>query len=448
MRAFDHRTAGTGEDDWRGSPRLAALDLLPEPGPTCRLLVLAAHPDDETLGAGGLVSRAHRAGAAVAVVIATDGEASHPHSPTVSPQQLAAVRRAEVAAAVEALAPGAPVHFLGLPDGGLTAHSAALTAQLEYFTRGCTHVVSPWAGDRHPDHAACADAAATVAGQYGIVHWQYPIWLWHWAGPGDPAVPWQQLRRLPLPDDDHAAKERALACHASQHSPLSDAPGDEAILPPGVLEHFTRRDEVFVVADRHDATSPRFFEALYEGSPDPWHLRDRFYEQRKRDLLLAALPRARFRRAFEPGCAIGLLTERLARRCEAVVAWDVAARALEQTRLRVHHARDRVRVEDGRIPGAWPDGEFDLIVLAEVGYYCPDLDRLVERVQATLTADGVVAACHWRHPAPDHPHSAEAVHEALGRDLRPVAAHVETDFLLHVWTRDGRSVAAAEGIVS
>jgi hypothetical protein len=65
-----------------------------------------------------------------------------------------------------------------------------------------------------------------------------------------------------------------------------------------------------------------------------------------------------------------------------------------------------------------------------------------------LTDDGAVVACHWRHAAPDHPHQAEVVHEALGRELQPVVTHVERDFLLHVWTRTGRSVAATEGIVS
>jgi LmbE family N-acetylglucosaminyl deacetylase/SAM-dependent methyltransferase len=448
MTTFDHRAGGTPESAWADRGEIDVLDVLPSPDRLYRLLVIAAHPDDETLGAGGLIAVAHARGATITVVIATDGEGSHPRSATHTREQLAAVRRGEVQAAIAELSPDATVHFLGLPDGKLAAHSAALTAQLEYFARACTHVVSPWSGDRHPDHEACAQAAANVAAQYDLTHWQYPIWLWHWADPAGDEVPWAQMRRLQLSDGELLAKSRALRCHVSQHTPLSDAPGDEVILSASMLEHFVRSDEVFIVAELNDASSPRYFEALYSHSDDPWDLQGRFYEQRKRALQLAALPRARFRRAFEPGCATGLLTEQLAPRCDEVVAWDVAARALEQTRHRVHAAPTMVRVERGHIPDDWPDGEFDLIVLAEVGYYCVDLDQLVKRIHATLTDDGVVVACHWRHAAPDHPHQAEVVHDAIGRDLRAIVTHVEQDFLMHVWTRTGLSVAATEGIVS
>jgi LmbE family N-acetylglucosaminyl deacetylase/SAM-dependent methyltransferase len=448
VSTFDHRASGTPEDRWVSSPALPDLEVLTPPDRTYRLLVIAAHPDDESLGAGGLIAAASARDATITVVIATDGEASHPQSSTHTREQLAAVRRDEVQAAVAEVAPGAAVHFLGLPDGRLATHTAALTAQLEYFARTCTHVVSPWSGDRHPDHEACAQAAANVAAQYDLTHWQYPIWLWHWADPDGDDVPWAQMRRLPLSDGERVAKSRALRCHVSQHSALSDADGDEAILSAPMLAHFARSDEVYVVAELHDASSPRYFEALYSDSDDPWDLQGRYYEQRKRALQLATLPRARFRRAFEPGCATGLLTEQLAQRCDEVVAWDVAARALEQTRHRVRDAPSLVQVERGHIPDDWPDGEFDLIVLSEVGYYCVDLGQLVKRIQATLTDDGVLVACHWRHAAPDHPHQAQAVHDTLGRDLCPIVTHVEGDFLLHVWTRSGRSVAVTDGIVS
>ena len=100
------------------------------------------------------------------------------------------------------------------------------------------------------------------------------------------------------------------------------------------------------------------------------------------------------------------------------------------------------------IPERWPAGPFDLIVLSEVGYYCADLAQLVHRVDESLTADGVLVACHWRHPAPLHPHGAEAVHAALGASRALVVDHAEEDFLLQSWTSSGESVARAEGIVT
>jgi len=151
---------------------------------------------------------------------------------------------------------------------------------------------------------------------------------------------------------------------------------------------------------------------------------------------------------FEPGCATGLLTAELARRCDHVVAWDGAQVAIDQTMARVESAgAGAVTVERARIPMAWPSGSFDLIVLSEVGYYCADQRQLRARVDAGLTDDGVLVACHWRHPAPDHAVTAGEVHASIGQGLHRIVSHHERDFLLDVWTRDGVSVAEADGIV-
>jgi SAM-dependent methyltransferase len=195
------------------------------------------------------------------------------------------------------------------------------------------------------------------------------------------------------------------------------------------------------------AAAADYFDELYAAASDPWGLADRFYEERKRSLLLAALPRASFRRAFEPGCATGLLTAELAGRCAQVVAWDGSSAALGQARDRLGQ-RGNVTFERRRIPDDWPDGAFELIVLSEVGYYCTDLGLLTERVERSLAPGGVLVACHWRHAAPQHPQTAEAVHAALESGLQRIAAHVEDDFLLDVWTRTGRSVAAETGLLA
>jgi SAM-dependent methyltransferase len=197
------------------------------------------------------------------------------------------------------------------------------------------------------------------------------------------------------------------------------------------------------------AAAAEYFDNLYAQGSDPWGLGDRFYECRKRNLLVASLPRERFRRTFEPGCAIGLLTVELAVRCDEVVAWDGVQLAVDQTGKRVKAAgyAGRVDVSRARIPAEWPDGRFDLIVLSEVAYYCADQRRLKARIEDSLSADGVLVACHWRHRALDHPVTSEHAHEALGRDLHRLVLHREADFLLDVWTRDGVSVAAAEGII-
>ncbi|HVB26679.1 MAG TPA: methyltransferase, partial [Mycobacteriales bacterium] len=211
--------------------------------------------------------------------------------------------------------------------------------------------------------------------------------------------------------------------------------------------HFARDFEAFIVEPGHPAEQASYFDALYASAEDPWGLAERFYETRKRDLLLASLPRPRFHRAFEPGCATGLLTAGLAERCDELIAWDGAEAAVRQTHARLD-GLPSVRIEQRRIPSDWPPGEFDLVVLSEVGYYCPDPTELATRVRNCLSRDGVVIACHWRHHANDHPQTARNVHDAImATGLRALARHREADFLLDIWSRTGESVAQAEGIL-
>ena len=136
VAGFDHREPGTSVADWATSGLLDQVCSL-DAGDLRRLIVVAAHPDDESLGAGGLIAQAAACGVSVTVVVATAGEASHPLSPTVRPGALAVVRRGEVAAAVGALAPGAGLRQLDLGDGRLEARTAELTDEILVAGRRC-----------------------------------------------------------------------------------------------------------------------------------------------------------------------------------------------------------------------------------------------------------------------------------------------------------------------
>lgn len=196
-----------------------------------------------------------------------------------------------------------------------------------------------------------------------------------------------------------------------------------------------------------------YFDAMYAGSPDPWGFRDRWYERRKRDLTLAALPARRYRRVFEPGCSIGLLSAALAERCETLLAVDASEAAVASARANLAE-HPHVRVETRALPEDWPRGEpsYDLIVLSEVGYYfdAADLDALVALAVASLHADGTLLACHWRHPVADYPLSGDQVHAAIARrpELCRVVWHEEPDLRLEVFTVGAQpSVAQREGLV-
>ncbi|MGF6901245.1 class I SAM-dependent methyltransferase [Paraburkholderia sp. GAS348] len=195
-----------------------------------------------------------------------------------------------------------------------------------------------------------------------------------------------------------------------------------------------------------------YFDELYKSGDDPWHLREGWYERRKRSLTLALLPRPRYRNAFEPGCANGELTAELATRCDALLAADLHETAVRLARERVA-GMPQVRVDRRTVPHEWPTdaGPFDLIVISEFAYYldAADLETLAARIAASLTPDGTLLACHWRRPFAEALESADAAHALFDArcSLSRLAHHDEADLLIDVWSRDARSVAQREGLL-
>jgi SAM-dependent methyltransferase len=185
----------------------------------------------------------------------------------------------------------------------------------------------------------------------------------------------------------------------------------------------------------HGATDRGVFERMYEDTDDPWGFTTSPYEARKRDITLASLPRARYRSALEPGCANGVLSVLLADRCDALLACDVAGRAVRLAERRLGPRR-AVRVERREIPRDWPTETFDLIVLSEVLYFLqPDeLERTMALVGASLEPGGDLVVVDWLGPIDGYPLDGEAVHARLeAAPWRRVVEHREPEFLLEVY---------------
>lgn len=193
-----------------------------------------------------------------------------------------------------------------------------------------------------------------------------------------------------------------------------------------------------------------YFSAMYSASEDPYSVRTRWYEQRKRASLMSALPNPRYRRAYEPGCGVGELTLALAERCDAVLASDFSEQAVEVAKQRTS-ALPHVQVERHRLPADWPAdvAGFDLVVLSEVAYFLDEenVRQVAQCCARSLAADGTLVACDWRPDFHERASSTEVVHAALASlGLQRLVFHEEADFLLQVWCGDGRSVAQREGI--
>ncbi len=240
---------GTPESVWRAWGRtFPPFSLEGCPG----LVVVAPHPDDEVLGAGGLLALAASAGFDVTVVAVTDGGASHPGSPTLRADQLRALRPRESVAALAELGLHTEPVRLGVPDGHVAEHEDAITDALVAVvdevtdgSPGTPWVVSTWRGDGHPDHEATGRAAARAAAAVGSRLVEHPVWTWHWSHPDDPRVPWDRAVRLVLPPAVQAAKVAAVARFVTQVLPLSEDPADAPVLGPHVLARLLRPTEVY-----------------------------------------------------------------------------------------------------------------------------------------------------------------------------------------------------------
>jgi LmbE family N-acetylglucosaminyl deacetylase len=232
---------GTAHEAWACWPVLRRLPLA-DPTRWPSVSVVAAHPDDEVLGVGGTMAILAAAGVRLRLIAVTDGDASHPDS---DPVVIARTRIAESAVALGRLgARDANVIRLRLPDTAVAAHEEELTASLRELCAGFDVCLAPWEGDVHADHEAAGRAARRAAAADGRTVLSYPIWMWHWARPDDPRVPWSRACRIPLPDDVSARKNCAIGAFASQLA--GRGPGLGPVLPPAVVAHFTTDQEVLL----------------------------------------------------------------------------------------------------------------------------------------------------------------------------------------------------------
>ncbi|PPF31947.1 hypothetical protein C5D36_16190 [Rathayibacter sp. AY1C6] len=244
-RPFDGRLEGTPLERWTADGRRDRLPELTLPDGIRRVLVVVAHADDETLGCGGTIALARRRGIAVDVVVVTDGAAAHGERDA----DLAAERRREASDALAELGPGIGLAFLDVPDSATPEHHERIAREVRERAAGAPGTVlllSTWTGDGHRDHRVVGEICAEVARERGQPLLAAPIWLWHWAVPEDPEVPWGDLVRLPLDDELLERTRRARSRYPSQTHPGPDGTGP--VLHPLFLRTFTGDDRLVRIA--------------------------------------------------------------------------------------------------------------------------------------------------------------------------------------------------------
>ena len=231
--ARDLQGAGTPESVWADCHLAERLpQWQPEQPANGRVIVVAPHPDDEILGAGGTVARLSRAGAFVELIAVTDGERSHPGMES----HLRCVRPRESLAAAGRLG----IRFRSIrrlrhPDGRID--EPTLARSLAELVGPGDLVLAPWVCDGHPDHDATGRAAAQACARNGADLLAYLVWAWHWAKPDD--LPWSRAQRVDI-SDLVAPKRSAAGCFRSQIKV------EAVVLPPHVLRRLVRPYEVLL----------------------------------------------------------------------------------------------------------------------------------------------------------------------------------------------------------
>jgi LmbE family N-acetylglucosaminyl deacetylase len=214
-------------------------------------LVVAPHPDDESLGCGGFIAESCARGRPPVVVVMTDGTASHPSSLSYPAERLRALRESETGAALSRLGSSSErLHFMRLRDsamptaGKLFDRAVAELRRLVVVYR-CKTILAPWLYDPHCDHETTQLMVRAAVRSLGVSVYSYPVW--GWLLPADQPLSEDRIDGWRLNITDHLqCKRRAIACHQSQYSDLINDDPKGFRLPPELLSTFERPYETFI----------------------------------------------------------------------------------------------------------------------------------------------------------------------------------------------------------
>ena len=184
--------------------------------------------------------------------------------------------------------------------------------------------------------------------------------------------------------------------------------------------------------------SKEFFDEKYRADRDPWNFSSSSYELNRYDEIMRVLGNRTFNHGFEPGCSIGVLTERLAAQCGHLLAMDISPTAVAVARRRCERYPN-VRIVEGALPYDLPRDTFDLVVFSEIGYYFERdvLAGIGDSLAGRLAKHGVFVGVHWLGVSQDHLLTGDEVHDVLrsSSSLRITASRRCDGFLLESWER-------------
>ena len=168
-----------------------------------------------------------------------------------------------------------------------------------------------------------------------------------------------------------------------------------------------------------------FFDETFRQSSDPWRYTSSFYETSKFRTTIRCLPKVQFKNAFEIGCAIGVLSQKLAKKCDRLLSVDHSEVGLEEARKRCA-GLPQVRFEQMQIPQQFPTEKFDLILFSEVGYYLtmPDLLTTKQKIIDQLLPGGYLLMVHFRSQVESFILNGDIVHDTFIQESAEFLKHL------------------------
>jgi SAM-dependent methyltransferase len=191
---------------------------------------------------------------------------------------------------------------------------------------------------------------------------------------------------------------------------------------------------------KSNSLPPSYFDKLYTEDTDPWKFETSEYEANKYAATIAALQQDKYESALEIGGSIGVLTEKLAAKCNSLLSIDVSEIAQSKAIQRCQKL-PQIRFEIMCVPEEFPNEMFDLILVSEVGYYWgwEDMHKSQQLILEHLKPGGHLLLVHWTLYARDYPLSGDEVHESFlkltPKELRHLKAQRDEEYRLDLFER-------------
>lgn len=233
--------------NWQDLHDLSRLNIAESMLPHQRVCVFAPHPDDETLGCGGLLQQLAANGNPMVLVHVTNGTQSHPNSQIYPPEQLDSIRPQESQSALQVLGVAQQVTTIALElsDGNVFAQRSQFNEKLATIIQPNDILVTPFRHDGHPDHEATGQVVAAFAKQHQLPCYQVLIWAWHWAKPADSRIPWHNATRLDLTAEQVQRKTQAIACFKSQIT-VDESTNNPPVLSAQTIARISQPWEIYL----------------------------------------------------------------------------------------------------------------------------------------------------------------------------------------------------------